>query len=1412
MRNRLAACLAAILTATGLQVVVLAAAAPAARAADPLPLPAYDAAAVANPPGTASAGTVPMGGTEGSFGVSDVGTASYTVPLRVVPGRGGLQPRLSLRYSSQSGDGQLGTGFSLSGLSQITRCDRTVAEDGLADGVSLGEDDRFCLDGQKLVAVTGTYGADGTEYRTRVDSHVRVRSYRTAGASGRGPTHFVVWGADGLVHDYGTGGDSVRVGAGAIGDFARIAWPVKRTADRSGNVIEYTYGTTKTVTNDETERWPATILYGRPGQLDRKVEFTVATRPDVRHGFLHGHERVSTKLVTSVTMFAKPGTGWERARSYALTYETSTGDSGASRLSRVKECGRSLGECLRPTELSWSAGLAGFQDGAPQTSTGLPLVPTSPESIITAADFSGDGRTDLAWPEQTTWRYAFSESGGYRSAADRITIPNTGFTKTSFPFDYDLDGRVDIMPRNPQINTYSPVLSRGTQPFVRATTPFLGGFNQVTAGNQVAGGMTGDFDGDGYEDVLEFQKPLGNSTDDFPIKWSWRHRTGTVDSTVDAAQPSDASAFGPQVQLPALLGLTPNKVLVTDANGDGRDEIIYPTNNSAVSLDPLGRVQPFTYGSIRNALMQLDVKAADVNGDGLPDLLTNGDEHNAKSHKLYVHLNTGRLFTAPKEIGTTGSELAASLVVDDDGDGRDDLLVPRHNATDKYYAMDVVHFGASATGALTLSVSPTTVTYAHRTLAELGPQGPRLADVDGDGRSDVVVVNRGAEPGMEVFRHSSGAAGTAHADLLTGVKEGTQAQSGTAVLPATVTVLYATLTESGTYQPGACPRTPQLMCLRTGLRAVVSEVRRDSGGSAARTARYTYVNGRVDKASRAFLGFAERKVVEDVAGGGHGAVTTRTFYSNTTRLDPRPTEEWSFATLPGGTQALRRTTFEWAEKQTAGGASFGYVAAERVRRYELPPPAFPAVWSPAQLDSTNPQPYAGTLDRTTDIDQFGNVLARSTQEFGADQTQPQTNTLVSSSPDVDLPNWLVRRTRSVQTVDQVRRDGGWAGASRTAESEFLPGSTLVTRNRSFGTPAGRVLATELGYDAAGNLVRSGLVDETSGERRETTFAYDPMGYPHAAMNALGHVSRTGFDPVSGLLEVMVDPNKLRTEHTFDSLGRPVRTRLPSGAETTTAYALETSGAELLRRTEVRDGTGAVTQVVTDRLGRPVVERFRGFDGAMRQSTSASGPSRTASAAPPARAARPTATPTSAACCPRRTRAAPSARWRTPGCPPPPPTRAAGAARTSGTRAGRSCGWSTGSARRSRWPGPTGTCRSACWTGPRPRGWPAARRPSGTTARGCSCPRPTRRAARGRRRTTPSARCRPLWTPPVAGPCWSTTRSAGSPAARSTRAGCSAACWSTGTTATGTAAGSGCCCRAASPTVPRRRAPSSSTTR
>src|SRR5262245_26392296 len=96
-----------------------------------------------------------------SHDVTHSGQFHYSVPLWVVPGRVGMQPKLALSYTSGGPTTHLGRGFALSGESAISRCHRTFARDGAPGAIGFDDGDAFCLDGARLVLVTGKNGVGG---------------------------------------------------------------------------------------------------------------------------------------------------------------------------------------------------------------------------------------------------------------------------------------------------------------------------------------------------------------------------------------------------------------------------------------------------------------------------------------------------------------------------------------------------------------------------------------------------------------------------------------------------------------------------------------------------------------------------------------------------------------------------------------------------------------------------------------------------------------------------------------------------------------------------------------------------------------------------------------------------------------------------------------------------------------------------------------------------------------------------------------------------------------------------------------------------------------------------------------------------------------------------------------------------
>lgn len=110
------------------------------------------------------------------------GEAIITVPIPFPKGINQVKPDVKLEYRSNNpANRELGLGWRLAGLSEITRCAKSYALDGKFENIFYNYSDVFCLDGSRLLLVTGVYGQNGSEYRTEVDTYKRVIAFDQKG-------------------------------------------------------------------------------------------------------------------------------------------------------------------------------------------------------------------------------------------------------------------------------------------------------------------------------------------------------------------------------------------------------------------------------------------------------------------------------------------------------------------------------------------------------------------------------------------------------------------------------------------------------------------------------------------------------------------------------------------------------------------------------------------------------------------------------------------------------------------------------------------------------------------------------------------------------------------------------------------------------------------------------------------------------------------------------------------------------------------------------------------------------------------------------------------------------------------------------------------------------------------------------
>lgn len=426
--------------------------------------------------------------------VSALGQPTYSAPVSVAPGVAGMSPQLALAYSGGGLNGPLGVGWSLDGVSAITRCPADKITDGAAASVAYLPTDRLCLDGQRLVQVdTAGRGVSSTndaaglssgyrEYRTAQEIDTRVRAYGISGShSANGPAYFKAWTKAGQVYEYGEPPGLVGALVTAQGKPAVMSWPVVRISDTLGNYMDLRYrirsvaygsGPSVGVPTSGVEWNLSEVLYtGKTGAgarapynkvvLDYQDRVNDPVLPHDRVETYHaGSKNVSIARLSRIRSFVGQSlTQPVLVRTTALEYDTGP-VSGRSRLIRYRECfgesstapGEPGSKCLPWVRFSYSnSGTLPIQRHAGFNLSNAKLLSDGNYHGVLTADFNADGRTDLfRWSGSSASSNELHYSNGDGtfsnaglSMTDLVATQDDCFTATVL--DMNADGLPDIV-------------------------------------------------------------------------------------------------------------------------------------------------------------------------------------------------------------------------------------------------------------------------------------------------------------------------------------------------------------------------------------------------------------------------------------------------------------------------------------------------------------------------------------------------------------------------------------------------------------------------------------------------------------------------------------------------------------------------------------------------------------------------------------------------------------------------------------------------------------------------------------------------------------------------------------------------------------------------------------------------------
>jgi RHS repeat-associated protein len=1044
----------------------------------------------------ATAAQVP-GRIGGTFSVSPMGAATYSIPILVAEGALGLRPDIELVYSSQGGDGLAGIGWTLSGFSKITRCALTIAVDNKMQGVQYSAQDRFCLDGIPLVYMG--MAADGAkEYRTEVYRHQQIKAY---GSLGTGPAVFTVQQPNGTVHFYGYTANS-RIQAPGTGGEIRV-WAVGKVSNSSGHQIEYKY----VVDATNGEYYPDEVRWtyaSDQSAADAKyaLKFTVESRNDSRTGYVGGSPWQTSKRLTTIEYKFNS----QLVHTYSLGYEYGT--SGRSRLTSVSQAGPD--DSLKPTQVLWADGVSGFGNEItlPYNNSGGPVL---------YGDFNGDGDADIYRMEVATqpnlsWRLMLSQGDG--TFASLVDTGLNAIGNGQVLLDYNGDGRQDVL--------YNADLGPNDAPQLALSTGDESGSGSYFTTPASVPGLSVvwqtyvpvDLNGDGLDDLARQGSPSIIS------------------------QLNNGTGFASQVitTLPGSSAVTlyyPGPLQSADFDGDGRDDLLVARGTGSRTWEAyLSNGNGFTTPGVSMGVTTsttADVMVLDINGDGLSDVLLRNT-----SGIWTTRLSTGKAgaaFVAPTCTTPVNFSLSKTTVVDYDGDGRMDVLRPDGATGWRVQRSDGRCY---LTANYTNLVGGTSPSSTFRT---------RGVDVTGDGSLDIVIEPSTVSALGKVRVHNAPAEGPVP-DVVRRITDG---------LDNYHAPKYQVLSNwSGYHVSGSDDLPNGIRLIRGGPWGVVSEYVETTGvGSGTYTVSNEYWSARSNFHGRGFLGFEAVKSVDD-----RNNIATDTRYKQlfpyTGQVDLAITctgatgEEARCA--DSGANKITRYAPVWNESAGSGGSGetagyhFPYVSSEVRDRYEVNSGAYLGAIVTSTSRALSNWDFSHGIAKTE-------VTTTTSPQGGGTWTATKA-LILNDTLKNDM--WCLRLPSK---IDTTKSGPGGVDPVRTIQIQYHDNCAPYVERVGPELDQTKQLKTVYGLDYYGRLqtiTQSRGDGNASVPSRQTIIDYDPVGYrPESesfviageSNHVVGHV----WDNALGFETSRTSVQGQTTSWESDDFGRMVTETRPSGS-------------------------------------------------------------------------------------------------------------------------------------------------------------------------------------------------------------------------------------------------------------------------
>ena len=390
---------------------------------------------------------------------------------------------------------------------------------------------------------------------------------------------------------------------------------------------------------------------------------------------------------------------------------------------------------------------------------------------VTAGDFNGDGKGDLALANQcsdigcTNGSVTILLGNGDGTFGAAVSYGPGGDATFVAAGDLNGDGKLDLAVANYEVNNVGVLLGRGDGTFLPVVT-------YASGGDSASSVALADFNGDGRLDLAvtnyvsgsiavllgngngTFQPavsyPAGGALASMVVVADFNHDNrpdlavadvcndimNCVNGAVGVLLGNGDGTFKNAVSYLSA-GQNSYSLAVADFNGDGKSDLAVSNESASATLllgAGNGTFQVATsYES--GGSFSFFVASGDVNGDGHADLIVSNDcliDQDCAGSSVIALLGRGDgSFQSPTSFASRGATALAGATADFNGDGKPDLVLACVSPACTGSTVDVLLSRANGTFQSAASYS----SGGH------APASVGVGDFNGDGRPDLVVSN-----------------------------------------------------------------------------------------------------------------------------------------------------------------------------------------------------------------------------------------------------------------------------------------------------------------------------------------------------------------------------------------------------------------------------------------------------------------------------------------------------------------------------------------------------------------------------------------------------------------------------------------------------------------------------------------------